>query len=251
MHSHLDFANNCKEIARESKGKIKTINSTVTPASYVSASSLFAHFNDIHVALGIHPWWVSDQSTNNSNVAHFEELLQTSSLIGEVGLDFHKSHRNSLKAQTEVFGHVLEAIANAEDPKLVFLHAVKSYELIFDMLEKSGALKNSTFVFHCFQGSLDDLKRALRINCRFSVGARTLSHVKGEALVKAIPDDALLAETDNPPHNGSDWSCNQWLQEIDSTIELIAKAKGLEVLEVEHILEANSKALLQEFDPTA
>lgn len=248
MHSHLDFANNCKEIARDAQGNIVTVNSTVTPAAFVSACEKFENFDNVNVALGLHPWWVANGRIGEVDVAHFEEMLPTTNLVGEIGLDFYKSRKDSMQFQIEVFGRVLDAIANAEEPKLVFLHAVKSYEPMLDMLENSGALGKSTFVFHWFQGSHEDFGRALSLGCKFSVGMRMLAQENGELFAKAIPDDCLFAETDNPPHEGMDWSAGQWLQEIDNTVSSIATVREAEVEEIEAILEGNSKGLLQKFN---
>lgn len=248
MHSHLDFASNCKEVAAEAQGDIVTVNSTVEPAAFVSAREKFEGLDDIHVALGLHPWWLANGRIGEADVAHFENMLPTTNLVGEIGLDFHKSRKNSMEFQIEVFGRLLESIAGADERKLVFLHAVKSCPTVLNMLEKTGAKNNSTLVFHWFQGSHDDFGRALSMGCYFSVGMRMLATGDGELFAKAIPDELLLAETDNPPEEGIIWSAGQWAQEIDNTVASIAQARGIGVEECQALLEANSKRLLQEFN---
>lgn len=248
MHSHLDFASNCKEVAAESAGKIITVNSTVEPAAFVSAKEKFADFDDVHVAIGIHPWWVANGRISEVDLAHFENLLPTTNLVGEVGLDFYKSRKNSMQFQIEVFERLLSDIANAEEPKLVFLHGVKAYETLLNMLEKSGALKKSTFVFHWFSGTHEDFGRALSMGCYFSVGMRMLAQDNGLLFAKAIPDELLLAETDNPPEEGMEWSGGQWQQEIDNTYLSLAEARGVEVAEIDRLLKENSTKLLQNFN---
>lgn len=251
MHSHLDFANDCKAIARDAQGLIVTLNSTVTPAAYVSACEKFEDFDNVSVALGLHPWWVANDRISEVDIAHFEELLQTCNLIGEIGLDFHKSRKNSMTFQIEVFQRILDAIANASEPKLVFLHSVKATGAMLDMIEKSGALRNSTFVFHWFQGSHDEFGRAMSLGCRFSIGMRMLAQENGRLFAEAVPDEILLAETDNPDHEGMDWSVGEWLQEMDNTVYSLAELRNVEIEEVEGILEDNSEQLLREFNTIA
>lgn len=247
MHSHLDFANNCKEIASEAQGLIETINSTVEPAAFVSAREKFEDFDNIHVALGIHPWWVANGRISEVDLAHFEEMLPTTNLVGEIGLDFHKSRKESKVHQMEVFERLLDDIAESDDAKLVFLHSVKSTETMLDILEKSNALKKSTFVFHWFQGSHEDFGRAVSLGCYFSVGMRMLAQEDGELFARAIPDELLLAETDNPPQEGMDWSAGQWFQEIDNTIASIAEARGAGKDHIEQLLTTNSTLLIEKF----
>lgn len=248
MHSHLDFASNCKQVASESEDKIVTVNSTVEPAAFVSAREKFEGLENIHVALGLHPWWLANGRISEADVAHFESLLPTTNLVGEIGLDFHKSRKNTMEFQIEVFGRLLDDIAHADDRKLVFLHAVKAYEPLLNLLEKSGATKKATFVFHWFQGSHDDFGRALSMGCFFSVGMRMLAQENGRLFAKAIPNELLLAETDNPPEEGMEWSVGQWVQEIDNTYKSLADACEKDTEEINRLLETNSTHLLWEFN---
>lgn len=248
MHSHLDFASNCKEVAADAQGEIVTVNSTVEPAAFVSAREKFAGMDDVHVALGLHPWWLANGRIGEADIAHFEDMLPTTNLVGEIGLDFHKSRKDSMEFQIEVFGRLMEDIANADERKLVFLHAVKSCPTVLNVIEKTGAQKNATFVFHWFQGSHDDFGRALSMGCYFSVGMRMLATEGGELFAKAVPDEFLLAETDNPPEEGMMWSADQWVQEMDNTVASLAETRGIGIEECQALLEANSKRLLQEFN---
>ena len=53
-------------------------------------------------------------------------------------------------------------------------------------------------VLHWFSGTQRQLKRAIDQGCWFSVGNQMCSSAKGKEIVKAIPVDRLITETDGP-----------------------------------------------------
>src|ERR1700722_12460886 len=53
-------------------------------------------------------------------------------------------------------------------------------------------------VLHWFSGSQQDLDRAEKLGCWFSVGPAMLRSAKGKRLAELMPRDRLLTETDAP-----------------------------------------------------
>ncbi len=248
MHCHLDFADNSKEVASDAAGRIATVDSTVLPSNYVLARGKFEGFPDVRVALGIHPWWVADGRVGEVDIARFENLAAASPYIGEIGLDFHRGRKDSKPRQMEVFSRELQAIDDAGGGKLVFLHAVKCHDDIFKMLDLHGTAERNDCVFHWFQGSAESFERAVAAGCYFSVGMRMLKTASGREFIRAIPDDRLLVETDNPPHPGTPWSADAWAREIEDTIRGIAEMRGTTFELMSDVVSANSSLLLQRHD---
>jgi TatD DNase family protein len=55
-----------------------------------------------------------------------------------------------------------------------------------------------TPILHWFTGTKTQLKRAISMGCWFSVGPAMLRTEKGKSLVKGMPKDRVLTETDGP-----------------------------------------------------
>ncbi len=247
MHCHLDFADDAERVARESAGDVRAVNATVVPSSYVSAREWFAGFSFLHVALGIHPWWVANGKVGEVDVARFERLLGGERVVGEVGLDFAGRNKDSKAHQAEVFARVLEAIRACGDGRLVFLHGVKGCHDMLNMMEDRGTLAGNECVFHWFSGTKDDFGRAVAAGCLFSVNMRMLATEAGRTFAAAVPADRLLMETDSPAHEGDPWSAGAWRQEAENAVRGIAEARGMEHAQAAELLAANGERLFDRY----
>lgn len=257
MHCHLDFADNAKDVAAESMDAgITALSSTVVPSSFVSAREKFEAFPNIHVALGLHPWWVADNQIAEVDLERFETLAQATRFIGEIGLDFHGKRKESQTAQEEVFFRALCACnaanaiaqetggADGEDGKVIFIHAVRATTKVLDNLDKCGIFDGNTVVFHWFQGNEDEFGRALSSGAFFTVSMRMLASERTRMFAKAIPDEKLLIETDNPPHAGMVFSTDIWRQELENTLTDLAELRGTTLQDLSDVLAANSESIL-------
>lgn len=117
--------------------------------------------------------------------------------MGEVGIDASPQYAKSLPEQKHIFERILKA-CSSEGGKVLSIHAVRSVSLVLDMLEEHLDLSANTPVLHWFSGSPSEARRAAKLGCMFSINDRMLSGSKAEPLMKAIPEDAMLTETDGP-----------------------------------------------------
>lgn len=255
MHCHLDFANDAITIAEQAaKLSIGALSATVTPDGYARAHQTFSgSMPHMRVGLGLHPWWVADGRCGEEAVALFEQLAPAARWIGEIGLDFAgaRGEEDARAAQLTAFDRALAAICDkgpSEDaslgatpssrgtpfassarsacPKLISLHAVRAAEFVLDALERSGATEHHHCIFHWFSGTSDDLTRAVRAGCFFSVNARMLATKRGRAYARAIPEDHLLLETDAPTHEDASWSALAWRDQLEATLAMLADARA-------------------------
>lgn len=248
MHSHLDFVPNSKELACEACERgIASVVSTVIPSSFVSAREKLKDNENIHVALGIHPWWVANNRVGENEINSFIRLLPTTNVIGEIGLDIARTNRASASEQSVVLRRVLEAMRESGRDRLVYFHAVKSAGLVMDMIEELGMQGMNTYIFHWFSSNHEDFGRAISLGFHFSVGLKMLASKNGEAYAKAIPDGFLLLETDNPPRDGMEWSAEVWEQEIVNTTKALAEIRGTSEDTMHGLLNMNAEALIDEY----
>lgn len=198
MHCHLDFANNAQELASDLRQcGVGCFSTTVEPCGYEYAIDVLEPFDNVRVGLGLHPWWVADGRCGEEALERFESLVVDAAFIGEVGLDFGTAHRGSRVVQLAAFNRVAAACA-ASGGKVLSIHAVGAAEEVLNVLEQQGCFDANACIFHWFSGSSDELQRAIKHGCFFSVGERMLATARGRAYARTIPKTQLLLETDLP-----------------------------------------------------
>ncbi|WP_165173878.1 TatD family hydrolase [Adlercreutzia sp. ZJ242] len=258
LHCHVDFAASPEALARDASALgVRALSCTVTPAGYVAARELLAESANVRVGLGMHPWWVADGRVDAAAVAQFERLARQARLIGEVGLDFAgerglKERRARQRAALEralaaCCGKAAGSAAGDDagaSSKVISLHAVRAASDVLDALERSGALDQHACVLHWFSGTSDELTRAVRAGCLFSVGPRMLAGKRGRAYARAIPAKQLLLETDSPARAGEAWSAAAWRAQLEEALRLLAEARGADERELAEALAVTSERVL-------
>jgi len=125
--------------------------------------------------------------TGNSNIV----------AIGECGLDYYRNF-SPREAQLKCFEDQL-ALA-AEIGKPVFLHERDAFTEIFSLLNKYHSFLSGVVV-HCFSGGTAELEAYLSIDCYIGITGWLCDERRGGHLIpllKNIPADRLLFETDSP-----------------------------------------------------
>lgn len=257
MHCHLDFASNGAQLAaRAADEGMPVFANTVTPEGYVCASRELGlgsarqdgqSASSVKLGLGLHPWWVqSNQSSqgaawNEESLALFESLAPTTRYLGEVGLDFGPRHKATAPEQVQALERIL---AQCQGEKLISFHASKAEDQLLSMLQQRKATFHNVCILHWFSGSSDQLWRAIRIGCCFSVNKRMLSTKRGLEYAKVMPENRLLLETDWPPKEGDRMSFDAWQAELAHTVELLAAARSCEPAALAETLFQNAKRFL-------
>ena len=199
LHCHASFSADPHTFADALQASsLEILSATVTPDDYAQACGLFASSQHIHVAAGLHPWWVSpDVSLAQKATDSVIEQIETTSLVGEIGLDYSSAHVHSRQAQLTSLTRILEACA-AQGGKTITLHSVRAATQLLDLVEQTDCTRRCTCIMHWFTGSSSELSRAIRLGMYFSVGERMLATKRGKAYVRAIPQGRLVLETDLP-----------------------------------------------------
>lgn len=195
FHCHLDLYPDFEAAVRAAEAAgVYTLTVTTTPRAWPKNYELTRATKFIRAALGIHPQLVEQFP---KDIEIWEQYIDQARFVGEVGLDASPRHYKSLALQEAVFDHVLKRCARAA-PKVLTVHSVRTAKLVLDRLERFLSLTEHSVVLHWFTGSVSELKRAIELGCYFSVNAQMLSGERGRNLIKHIPIDRLLTETDGP-----------------------------------------------------
>lgn len=123
--------------------------------------------------------------------------------IGEAGLDYHYDFAPR-EAQLDWFRSQLRLGAELDLP--VVVHAREADDDVAALLREAGTATRG--VLHCFSSGRPLLEEALGLGWYVSFGGMvTFKRFDAEDLVRLVPEDRLLVETDSPylapvPHRG-------------------------------------------------
>ena len=196
-------------------------------------------YQRVYTTIGVHP---NDAETfDEKTINKMRELSSHEKVVavGEIGLDYYYD-TPSREVQKEVFA---EQLKMADEFKLpVVLHIRDAYADAFDVLSQNKCYLNNGVVLHCYSGSLEMAKRFSEFDCYFCFGgAITFKNAKKEDIIRSIPLNRLLTETDAPymtphPFRGQ----TNYPKYIKYTYMKMADALGITSEELEKIIRQNT-----------
>lgn len=231
MHCHLGFADNARELAAALAVRGGgALSATVEPDEFVRMREALADEPAVHVGLGLHPWWLDEGRCGEEDVARCAELAHKARFIAEIGLDFGKRREASRDVQMDAFRRIC-AVAGEAGGKVLSLHAVGAAAEVLDVLEGTGCLTfggegSCDCILHWYSGPSDQLQRAVRLGCFFSINPRMLQTKRGREYARILPADRLLLETDLPPSAGGVFDPDELLGTLSDTLEALEALRG-------------------------
>ncbi len=179
--------------ARES-GVTRMVTIGADPEDMEAAVELAARLDGVWASVGIHPH-VADRADGAAfwriaALARREEAVA----LGETGLDYHYDHAPR-EAQRRAFTRHVELAAELGLP--VIVHSRSADADTAALLREAG--RSVRGVLHCFAGGSMLLEAGLDVGWHISFsGLVTFRNYGGAGLVRAVPADRLLIETDSP-----------------------------------------------------
>lgn len=255
-HCHLDFMSNADEVARDAGAMgLAILATTVDPRGYQRFRPIADACENVRVAVGLHPWWVADGRCGEKDVSLAASIAEAEPLVGEVGIDLSPRHvpKGSRHAQEEALGRICQSCTRrsgrggARDtqahPTVLSIHSVRAATQALDILEETGCLTTCRPVFHWFSGTGEELTRAVRAGCWFSVNEMMLSTRRGREYARQVPEDRLLTETDLPPEQGEPFSAERIAASLERTLGLLAEIRGDDVESLADRIVGNARRL--------
>ena len=243
-HVHLGWFSDPASVARDAAARgLGMLAVTVTPDEYLGARKALAAEMNVALAAGLHPWWVRDARDADALCV----LLPETRFVGEIGLDAAPRHAATWDAQLAAFERVCATCAETSDPaapKVLSIHAVRCAGTVLDVLERTGAAESCRCVLHWFSGSSEELWRAARLGCRFSLGEHSIATRRGREYARILPAELLLTETDLPEGEHSPTTADDVIASLLRTVAGIAAARTTTRDDVADQIEANARALL-------
>lgn len=240
FHCHLDLYPDMEAAYRKcGNSGCETLAVTTTPKAFARNQLYARQFQNIHVALGLHPQAVASRA---SEVAIFEQMIASTRFVGEVGLDATRVHYSSFEIQKKVFDRILKACFD-NGGKILSIHSARCAKHVLDAIERSKVHKNCNVILHWFSASRSEIRRATEMGCWFSVNSTLLQTDAGNRLLAAIPKSRLLTETDGPFIEVEGRPIRPG--EVEDTLTKIADYFKIEPLRVHTLIHENVTSLLQ------
>lgn len=233
MHVHLDFMRQPQEVAREAEQLgLGLFACTVTPEGYRLVRPQLSDAANVRLGAGLHPWWVADGRCGGEAVEQACDLVRETRYVGEIGIDLspHHTPEGSQDQQVRALERIAVACAETSDAtrrKVLSLHTVRAAGLTLDLLERTGCLATCDCIFHWFSGTSDELHRAVRAGCHFSVNEMMLRTRRGREYARQLPAERLLLETDLPPGEDVAFSAAEIVASLERTLATIDTLRGI------------------------
>jgi TatD DNase family protein len=196
--THASFASDLDEVlARARRAGVAQIvvTGTTVEESRRAAALADSHPGVLYATAGVHPHHARD--CGPQTIPHLREIAGHPRVvaIGECGLDFNRNY-SPHPDQEKWFIAQLEL--GIELGKPLFLHSRDAHPRFSDILKQH---KIERAVAHCFTGEREELEAYVDLGLYIGITGWICDERRGKhllELVKEIPHDRLLVETDAP-----------------------------------------------------
>jgi TatD DNase family protein len=246
-HAHLDdsrFDEDRKDIIEQCKadGVELILNAACDMRTSFSSIALAKEYDFIYASVGVHPHDAKSMDSKTSDMLRDLSVNPKVKAIGEIGLDYHYDF-SPRDVQKQRF---MEQIDLAKQLKLpIIVHDRESHGDIMEIFKKMD-VKGMGGVLHSFSGSVEMARECLKLGFHLSIsGPITFkNNVKTVEVVREIPLDMLLIETDSPyltpvPYRGQ----RNYPGYVRYVAEKVADIKGITFEEVAQKTLENGKRL--------
>lgn len=235
-HLHLDLFENPKEIIKAIESqKYYSIAVTNLPQVFMKTKELCRGSKYVRPALGYHPE-LAHKFSNQFEL--FCELLDETRYVGEIGIDNLRKTEEDFNSQKQIFEKIIRVCAGKKD-KILTIHSRRAEKEVISII---GNRFPGKAILHWYSGSISDLEKAVLFGFYFSINSAMTQSKNGVNIIKNIPADRILLESDSP-FIGVDRESLVPL-DMSQTIREIANIKNISVADFIGVLKGNFKSLI-------
>ena len=243
-HCHLadpKLANTLPTVLAEAQavGVARFIVPATSPKDWQEIAQLERLSENIHIALGIHPWF-----SDGLNEAAFQELeseliRHPQAWVGEIGLDFYGKEQTQRDTQTDAFIRQLILAQNLN--RRVIIHNLKATAAIAAAVKTAGFTQGG--IVHAFSGSVEEARILVKLGFKIGIGSLLLNpnSKKVRVALQALNDTDFVLETDSPFMLGHETNTPANIHRI---AEIAAELRGIPLAQLAEITEQNVDSLL-------
>lgn len=191
---------------------------------------------------GTHPWEAHSVEDGMEERLRIVLEADRKAIVGEIGLC--RSARNARKnahgwaSQLDVFRAQLRIASDLDRP--VSIHCVKAFKELFDIIDSVlDKSMHKNVALHSYSGTAHHLKgRDVYVGFSHAVNGDPRKKDKLQAVIRAVPSDRLLAESDlDDPRRA--------YRATRTAVCMIANARGWTHREAAERLDANARSWLR------
>lgn len=239
-HNHLDFYGERLTVALDmiDKNHIATLGCSMDIESYLFTKELSNDNPYIIPCFGVHPWKAHE---NYRDLDKFDEYVRRSKMIGEIGLDYHwVLEKEKYPLMVQVFEYFLKKAR--EYNKITNIHTKGAELEILDYIKKYNL---RTPIIHWYSGPIEVLKKLLDYGCYFTISVDIGHSDLTEEMVKILPLNRILTETDGP--TALEWINGEYGYplEVKNIVKQISFIKRLSYEQIKYQVSSNFKTLMK------
>jgi TatD DNase family protein len=191
-HCHLDLYGDPSRTALNAEAAgVFVVCVTNLPSAFLAAQPHTRQFKKVRLALGLHP--LNAEFHTDEELSHFRKLVDQTSFIGEIGLDFSREGRETRSKQLKSFQFALQCLNR--EPKFITIHSRRAESAVLELLRQEYP---HPVVFHWYSGTLKTLEEVIEGGHYFSINPAMIRGTKGREAIARIPRDRILTESDGP-----------------------------------------------------
>ena len=200
-HLHLDdqkFDGQRDKIIYDLKanGVDFVINNSCDLNSMRASFRLAETYNEIFATVGMHPHTAKDFDDAFAKEMEFFAKHEKVVAVGEIGLDYFYD-LSDRQTQRDVFAAQIEIADKLGLP--LTLHVRDAYGDAADILNAQKQHLNNGVLWHCYSGSAEFARQMAKKGHYFAFGgAITFKNAKKEEVIREVPINQVLSETDAP-----------------------------------------------------
>lgn len=236
FHCHVDLHTDpVSLIKRCEKERVAVVAVTTTPKAWHQNQIWTKDSKYVHAAVGLHPELVGDRFTE---LDLLDKKIAECRLVGEVGLDGSPQYQSSYEKQKNVFTRALKT-SQKHGGRIMSIHSRRAAKDVVELIRQHTDSVNVLTILHWFSSSISDAQKAIDAGCYFSVNSSMLKSKNGRSLLKIIPMDRLLTETDSPFTKVSGRVSEP--SDVIQTVVELANLYGVSVRELKEEIDKNAK----------
>ena len=225
----------------QAAGVARFIVPATSPNDWHSVAQLERPSENIHIALGIHPWFA-----DGLNEAAFQELEKElirhpQAWVGEIGLDFYGKEQTKAQRDTQTDVFIRQLILAQHLNRRVIIHNLKATAAIAAAVKTAGFTQGG--IVHAFSSSVEEARILVKLGFKIGIGSLLLNPnaKKVRSALQALDDTDFVLETDSPFMLGHETNTPANIRRI---AEIAAELRGVPLAQLAEATEQNVNSLL-------
>lgn len=241
FHDHLAFYEGFDQaINMIEDSEIVTLACAMDLEDYIKIEKYSEKKPLIKKGFGIHPFKIK----GDTSTVGFEKYIEKADFIGEIGMDFFwNEEKEYYGKQREVFEYFVEMAVKYD--KITNIHTKGAEREVLDILQKH---RPRNPIVHWYSGDLALVEEYLELGSYFTISVDVRISSLTDDLIKMLPMDRILTETDGPtslkwvkeengnPEGIPDYGYPEYIGKI---VNYIAELKNLDSEYVENRIYQN------------